>query len=120
MIVPLITPIYKSTVETETENMSVLDLTALLQIHKDTILNGTFTKSDFSYHNTKQSLHNMWAKIYPMDKSQYRTMLTKSILECLFDLDKKAETNEGKKYQKYYASSAGIMKDKRSPPKIGA
>ncbi|XP_018573637.1 uncharacterized protein LOC108912738 [Anoplophora glabripennis] len=84
------------------------ELAALLTTHEKRILHNTYTRADFSYHNIKQSLHNMWAKIYVLDGSVERTASIKRIHECLANLEKRVAENEQKKYLNYYARPAGL------------
>ncbi|KAJ8972023.1 hypothetical protein NQ314_000405 [Rhamnusium bicolor] len=78
------------------------DLSRLISAYEKSIPQTTITKADFSYHNMKQSLHNMWAKIYVLEKSEQRTTSIKKIHECLANLEKRVNENEQKKYLNYY------------------
>lgn len=80
------------------------DLFSLINIYEGQIQCSTFTKSDISYHNTKQSLHNMWSKIYSMKTSTEKTALIGRIQQCLNKLERTAEKNEKRKYLNYYSS----------------
>ncbi|KAJ8923154.1 hypothetical protein NQ315_001708 [Exocentrus adspersus] len=80
-----------------------VELAALLSSCERNILQSTYTKADFSYHNIKQSLHNMWAKIYVLEASEQRSSSIKKIHECLEKLEKRVAENEQKKYSSYYA-----------------
>lgn len=82
----------------------------LLESYETKISKNDFTKSDVFYHNTKQTLHNMWAKLYPLETSEQRTLLTKKIMTCLEQLDRAAERNEQKKYEKYYSKQSEFSK----------
>ncbi|VEN47269.1 unnamed protein product [Callosobruchus maculatus] len=81
---------------------ALVDLFALLKSYELKIQQCDFTKSDHSYHDIKQSLHNIWAKIYSLEKSEDQMDLTRRIVGCLTDLDRKTQENEKKKYQNYY------------------
>lgn len=81
----------------------------MVNIYERQIQDSNFTKSDAEYHNIKQSLHNIWSKIYTLETSSEKTALTEKIQKCLAGLDKTAEKNEKKKYQKYYR----VMKNNR-------
>lgn len=58
-------------------------------------------KSDFSYHNTRNSLHNIWTLVYESgDKNNTETL--EKINACLRKLDEKVQQNERKKYREKY------------------
>lgn len=75
---------------------------ALVDTYERQIHSSTFTKSDAKYHITKQSLHNIWAKVYGLGVSNETKVLTEKIKQCLVHLDRATEQNEKRKYQNYY------------------
>lgn len=81
---------------------ALADLSPLLDALDYRIQTCSFTKSDGQYHKTKQSLHNMWAKVYASEKKVDKVAFTDRIVGCLSDLEKKTAENELKKYQQYY------------------
>ncbi|RZC36931.1 hypothetical protein BDFB_006334 [Asbolus verrucosus] len=60
-------------------------------------------KSDFAYHNTRNSLHNIWTKL---DASADKSRRIKEIDACLKNLERKAHENERKKFLNYYGSGS--------------
>ncbi|KAJ8986127.1 hypothetical protein NQ317_005597 [Molorchus minor] len=85
-----------------------IDVSGVLKVFEDRILTNRYTKTDFDYHNIKQSLHNMWARIYHLEGSEERTTAIKKILECLTSLERNANENGQMKYMDYYAREMRI------------
>lgn len=81
------------------------DFFALINHYERQIERNSFTKSDVIYHNTKQTLHNLWSKVYSLKASTEKTRLIEKIRQCLFDLERTAEKNEKTKYINYYSAT---------------
>ncbi|EFA07814.1 hypothetical protein TcasGA2_TC005379 [Tribolium castaneum] len=63
-------------------------------------------KSDFSYHNTRNSLHGIWTQVNESGDNNTETL--KKINDCLKKLEEKVQQNERKKHQHYYAKNERI------------
>ncbi|KAJ3645190.1 hypothetical protein Zmor_022870 [Zophobas morio] len=72
-------------------------------------------KSDFAYHNTRNSLHNIWTELG--DKNDEKI---NEINACLKKLEAKAQENERRKFLNYYAGTRevdrGGMKNGKGVP----
>ncbi|KAJ8957389.1 hypothetical protein NQ318_004869 [Aromia moschata] len=79
------------------------EMTTILRGYEKLVVLDTFTKADFRYHSTKQSLHNMWAKMYDLEGSEERSASIRKINECLVNLERRVDENEKRKYLNYYS-----------------